>query len=99
MNKHTHMRLFIWIFLSLFFFNINTQASHPAPEGEKPVVIDKTRLLLSKIKQGDFTHAGDQEAVNLVLNKVRDSSPKVLQENCLEIGCGFGGTIIIAKNI
>lgn len=64
------------------------------------------RVLLTKIREGDYAHAGDKEAIDLVLARVThylrqknglqeaESTPKNLYKNTktLDVGCGFGGT-------
>jgi ubiquinone/menaquinone biosynthesis C-methylase UbiE len=90
MNKAITLLLKTLILVFLFTIFSNSLAS---TTGEKKTEADnKTRLLLSKSNQGDFAHAGDREAINLVLDKVQNLSPQILNQNSLEIGCGFGGT-------
>lgn len=68
--------------------------------------LNQSRVLLTKIREGDYAHAGDKEAIDLVLarvthylrqkNAVQDSeaTSESLYENTktLDVGCGFGGT-------
>ncbi|MCE2716901.1 MAG: class I SAM-dependent methyltransferase [Pseudomonadota bacterium] len=54
--------------------------------------LNQARLILSKLRGGDFTHAGDKEAIDMMLEKVKRDFPETLKGNCLDIGCGFGGT-------
>lgn len=54
--------------------------------------LNQSRLILSKLRGGDFTHAGDKEAIDMVLEKVQHDFPEALKGNCLDVGCGFGGT-------
>ncbi len=60
----------------------------------KPVVsnLNQARLMLSELRGGDFTHAGDREAVDMVITKIKQEASEVLNGNCLDVGCGFGGT-------
>ncbi len=60
----------------------------------KPVAskVNQARLILSELRGGDFTHAGDKEAVDMVIAKIKQDFPEILKGNCLDVGCGFGGT-------
>ncbi len=60
----------------------------------KPIVskLNQARLMLSELRGGDFTHAGDKEAVDMVISKIKQEFPEILKGNCLDVGCGFGGT-------
>lgn len=57
-----------------------------------PPSLNQARLILSQLRSGDFTHAGDKEAIDMVVTKVKQEYPEVLKGNCLDVGCGFGGT-------
>lgn len=59
--------------------------------GESPP-INQARLLLTYLRGGDYAHAGDKEAIDLVISKVLELSPEVLEGPCLDVGSGFGGT-------
>lgn len=54
--------------------------------------LNQARLLLSQLRGGDFTHAGDKEAIDMVITKLKQEHPDALAGNCLDVGCGFGGT-------
>lgn len=54
--------------------------------------VNSARLLLTKLRGGDYAHAGDQEAINLVIKHVLQLSPDSQRGNCLDVGSGFGGT-------
>lgn len=54
--------------------------------------LNQARLILSQLRGGDFTHAGDKEAIDMVVTKLKQEHPEVLKGNCLDVGCGFGGT-------
>lgn len=68
---------------SYFFFNLSKTT---------PPKLNQARLILSELRGGDFTHAGDKEAVDIVIDKLKQDFPEVLKGNCLDVGCGFGGT-------
>jgi SAM-dependent methyltransferase len=54
--------------------------------------INQARLLLTHLRGGDYAHAGDAEAIDLVISKVLELSPYVVEGPCLDVGSGFGGT-------
>ena len=54
--------------------------------------INQLRLMLSELRGGDFAHAGDMESIDMVLTKLKQNFPNVLEGNCIDVGCGFGGT-------
>src|SRR3990167_7170381 len=63
--------------------------------------ISNPRLLLARLRNGDFAHAGDKEAINIVLKKIFELivNPNSCSENdlksemkVLDVGCGLGGT-------
>lgn len=56
------------------------------------------RLLLSTLRGGDYAHAGDVEAIDLVLAKLLEIKPKIKFGNVLDVGCGFGGTLDYLRN-
>lgn len=52
-----------------------------------------SRLLLAKIRGGDYAHAGDKDAFRVVLPKIVDYFKRQLvDQTVLDVGCGFGGT-------
>jgi SAM-dependent methyltransferase len=53
-------------------------------------LINTARVLLALLRGGDYAHAGDREAVDIVLEKVCTYSPEI--KTCLDFGCGMGGT-------
>lgn len=46
------------------------------------------KILLAYLRKGDFAHAGDIEAIDLVMSKF----PKDPNRLLLDVGCGLGGT-------
>ena len=44
--------------------------------------INQARLILSELRGGDFTHAGDKEAIDMVLTKLKQDYPEIIKENC-----------------
>ena len=57
-----------------------------------PTEINQARRILAELRGGDFTHAGDKEAIDMVISKIKHGFPELLEGNCLDVGCGFGGT-------
>lgn len=82
MNK---LLYFVPLFLIGAYFLINSS---------KPITpeVVQARLILSELRGGDFTHAGDKEAVDMVIAKIHQDFPEIQNEKCLDVGCGFGGT-------
>lgn len=60
--------------------------------GVSPMKVNSARLLLAKLRGGDYAHAGDKEAVDLVVQKVVQMSPEIKKASCLDVGSGFGGS-------
>ncbi len=58
--------------------------------------INQARLLLSHVRGGDYAHAGDREAIDLVIEKTLELSLAmslgILDGPTLDLGSGFGGT-------
>ncbi|TAK81873.1 MAG: class I SAM-dependent methyltransferase [Aquabacterium sp.] len=54
--------------------------------------LNTSRLLLSKLREGDYAHAGDEEAIDIVLRDVFAFVPSLKEEAVLDVGSGFGGT-------
>lgn len=50
------------------------------------------RILLTKLRGGDYAHAGDKAAIDLVLNKAIQINPNIIKGPTLDIGSGLGGT-------
>src|SRR3990167_8741529 len=60
--------------------------------------INNPRLLLAKLRNGDFAHAGDKEAIDIVLKKIFELivNPNSCSESdlksemkALDVGCGL----------
>lgn len=47
------------------------------------------KQLLSQLRQGDYAHAGETEAICDVMQPI----PKYMHQTILDIGCGLGGTV------
>lgn len=57
--------------------------------------MSKRKLLLAAVRQGDYAHAGEEEAIELSLIGL----PKNPKQRLLDVGCGLGGTAdYIQKN-
>lgn len=54
--------------------------------------LNTSRLILSRLRKGDYTHAGDKEAIDLVLCRALELSSEIVQGPCLDVGSGLGGT-------
>jgi SAM-dependent methyltransferase len=54
--------------------------------------INEARLLLTHLRDGDYAHAGDKKAIDLVISKLLEISPQAIKGPCLDVGSGFGGT-------
>lgn len=54
--------------------------------------VNSPRLLLCKLRDGDYSHAGDVEAIEIVLQKVLSIDPTIKNEAVLDVGSGLGGT-------
>jgi len=49
-------------------------------------------VLLSRLRGGDYAHAGDREAIDIVLEKILSLEPALKSKAVLDVGCGCGGT-------
>ncbi len=54
---------------------------------------NSARLLLAELRHGDYAHAGDQEAIDLVIQKLLKLNPHIKAGTTLDVGSGFGGTL------
>lgn len=52
--------------------------------------LNTSRVLLTKLRGGDYAHAGDVEAIEHVLRQLEQIAPP--KGPVLDVGCGFGGT-------
>lgn len=75
-------RLFFVVIIALFMTGL---------DGSTPKV-NSARMLLAKLRGGNYAHAGDKEAVDMVIRKVLQMSPEIRNGHCLDVGSGFGGT-------
>lgn len=75
----------IIFFLTLFLLN------EAAMSATQPM-INTSRLLLAKLRGGDYAHAGDEEAIDTVLQKLIAIDPAIHTRSTLDVGSGFGGT-------
>jgi len=66
--------------------------------GQAASVVDKSRFLLSTMREGGFSHVGGAEAIVLLLDKVIAANAEVLNGNILEIGSSYGGTANFLKS-
>ncbi len=56
---------------------------------------DNPRLLLAKLRKADYTHAGDEEAIDIFLEKINKlfaARNSIAPLNAFDAGCGLGGT-------
>jgi trans-aconitate methyltransferase len=55
-------------------------------------LLNASRVLLSRLRGGDYAHAGDREAIDIVLEKALSLEPALKSKAVLDVGCGCGGT-------
>lgn len=48
----------------------------------------RKKLLLATIREGDYTHAGETNAIHIAMNNIEKKDDQTL----LDVGCGLGGT-------
>lgn len=53
---------------------------------------NSSRLLLSYLRGGDYTHAGEEEAIDIIVEKSLSFVPTITSYPGLDVGCGLGGT-------
>ena len=80
-------------FLNIIFTIISTFISIESLADANP-----RRLLLSELRGGDHAHAGDTEAIDMVIRKVLSLNPSVKSGSVVDVGCGFGGTLNYMKH-
>lgn len=56
-------------------------------------MVNSSRLLLSKLRGGDYAHPGDTEVIDIILKKVLSFDPLLKDKAVLDVGSGFGGTV------
>ncbi len=54
---------------------------------------NSARLLLAELRHGDYAHAGDEEAIDLVIQQLLALNPQIKAGPMLDVGSGFGGTL------
>ncbi|MBY0461741.1 MAG: methyltransferase domain-containing protein [Alphaproteobacteria bacterium] len=55
--------------------------------------LNPSYLLATKIREGDYVHAGDKDAFRFVLPKIVDYfKEQLVEQTVLDVGCGLGGT-------
>jgi len=59
---------------------------------------DTPRLLLAKVRNGDYAHPGDEEAIDLLLARAMNYCVLTQSSKILDAGCGLGGTAQYVKN-
>lgn len=88
MKLITYVRLFSTFFVIVCF--------------PKPLVgneMNTARLLLAHLRGGDYAHAGDKEAIDMVIEKALKISPQLQNGICLDVGSGLGGTASYIYNL
>ncbi len=61
--------------------------------------MNTARLLLAHLRKGDYAHAGDREAIDIVIEKALRLSPEIQKGTCLDVGSGLGGTANYIYNL
>lgn len=54
--------------------------------------INTTRQILTQLREGDYLHAGEEEAIDMVLDKVLSIDSNIKTKATLDVGSGLGGT-------
>lgn len=80
--------MFMKIFICLFIVCplIACADSLPVPK------LNSARSLLSTVRGGDYIHAGDKEAIEIVIQRLLEIAPEIMKGCVLDIGSGLGGT-------
>jgi Methylase involved in ubiquinone/menaquinone biosynthesis len=52
------------------------------------------KRLLATVRDGDYAHAGEEEAIHLLWERL----PKIPHQSCLDAGCGRGGTAAFVQS-
>ncbi len=55
--------------------------------------MSQRKLLLSHIRNGDYAHAGEEEAIEIAMQPIQKNTSQYL----LDVGCGLGGTVDYLK--
>lgn len=56
--------------------------------------MNNRKLLLAKVRKGNYAHAGEEEAIDLTMNLVEKNPGRLV----LDLGCGLGGTANYVQN-
>ena len=78
--------LYIYFVIFMSCFN-NAYASEKIEKKQ-----NSPRDILTKLRGGDYAHAGDKEAIDFVLAKLASHKEKIENGNILDLGSGYGGT-------
>lgn len=79
------------IFLLVIFSAISSSLG-AGSEKEKKIIADRSKQIISKIRQGDFSHIGGLKALSIMLSEIGEVDHRIREGNVLELGCGFGGS-------
>ncbi len=84
------MKKLFLIFFSILIVSSKTFAMEKLTD-KAMYKINAKRAMLTKLREGDFAHAGDREAIEFVLSKISMSN-NIKNGNVLDLGSGYGGT-------
>lgn len=81
-----HINIRILIILLLMVTEMSYTVEKP------PFNVNPSRLILTKLRNGDYAHVGDEEANDMVIQAALQYEPDIKVKPTLDLGCGFGGT-------
>jgi SAM-dependent methyltransferase len=61
--------------------------------------MNRSRQILAQVRGGDFAHAGEYRAIEMMVGKVLELCPSALNGPTLDVGCGFGGTAMAMHHL